>query len=373
LSPGDPTIDGNFKTDEFVNKVLIESINSYKYNGYAHSCGYPHVRKVVAKFFSDAEHPPLTEDDVILTSGCSNAIEMCITVLANENDNILVPRPGFSLYETVCGHRGIEPLYYDLLPEKNWEANLTHLESLINSKTRAIIVNNPSNPCGSVYSKEHIKEIIAVAEKHRLPIIADEIYGQLTFTGYDFFSFSSQSINVPILSVGGIAKSYLVPGWRHGWIVIHDRHNLLQQVRVGLLRLSTLILGPNTLIQSVIPQLLNEIPKEYFTRVKDQLQTNTRFLYNSITKIPGLHPIEPQGAMYMMIKVDIEKLVGFENDIDFSRRLLAEECVYVLPGSVFHLPNFIRLCVCPPIDKLETACERLVLFCNRYKKPSDTD
>ena len=109
-------------------------------------------------------------------------------------------------------------------PERQWEADIDHMEQLIDKDTVAIVIVNPSNPCGSVYSKQHLLDILAVAEKHRLPIIADEIYNDLVFKGQHTYPIASLSKNVPVLSCGGLAKKYLVPGWRVGWILIHDRN-----------------------------------------------------------------------------------------------------------------------------------------------------
>ena len=110
-------------------------------------------------------------------------------------------------------------------PERKWEADTDHMEQMIDKDTVAIVIVNPSNPCGSVFSKQHLLDILAVAEKHSLPIIADEIYADLVFKGQHSYPIASLSKNVPVLSCGGLAKKYLVPGWRVGWILIHDRNN----------------------------------------------------------------------------------------------------------------------------------------------------
>ena len=118
---------------------------------------------------------------------------------------------------------------YIFQPDQQWEIDLEHLEQQIDSNTVAIVVVNPSNPCGSVYSKQHLLDILAVAERHFLPIIGDEIYGGMVFKGQQFYSIASLSKNVPVLSCGGIGKKYLVPGWRVGWILIHDRNEVLKK------------------------------------------------------------------------------------------------------------------------------------------------
>ncbi|KAJ1893477.1 hypothetical protein LPJ66_005735, partial [Kickxella alabastrina] len=243
LSIGDPTVFGNFKTHPVVVKAVEEAIRSYAFNGYPPSVGVPQAREAIAKKYS---HPqaPLTADDVVMASGCSGAVEMAISVLCNEGQNILLPRPGFCLYNTVAGSRNVETRLYNLLAEKNWEADIDHMESLIDQNTAAILINNPSNPCGSNFTKAHLKAILDLCERHKIPLISDEIYADMVFSGQVFTSTATLTSTVPILTLSGLAKQWLVPGWRIGWILINDRNNVFENVRRGLFALSTLINGP---------------------------------------------------------------------------------------------------------------------------------
>lgn len=138
------------------------------------------------------------------------------------------------------------------------------MEGLINKETRAIIVNNPGNPCGSVFSRDHILEILKIAERHQLPIIADEVYEFLTFPGAEFHSFASLSRNVPVLTCSGLTKRFLVPGIRMGWIIINDRGNKLKEVRLGLANIAGRNFGPNSTVQLALPEILKNTPQEFF-------------------------------------------------------------------------------------------------------------
>jgi tyrosine aminotransferase len=160
LALGDPTVFGNFKIDPICNESVANALHSYKANGYPPSMGYQFARESIAKKYSVPGSAPLTIQDVIIASGCSDALNLAIGVLCNEGQNILLPAPGFSLYETLATSKGVVPKFYRLLPEKNWEIDLDHLESLVDDKTACILVNNPSNPCGSNYSKEHLLKIL---------------------------------------------------------------------------------------------------------------------------------------------------------------------------------------------------------------------
>lgn len=136
-----------------------------------------------------------------------------------------------------------------------------------------MILCSPSNPCGSVYPKEHLQDILAIAAKHHLPIIADEIYCDLVFEGNTFYPMASLTKDVPILAVGGLAKKWLVPGWRVGWVLIHDRHGAFEsEVREGLLNLSQVILGPNSVLQAALDDILHNTPESFYLDTIKQLQ-----------------------------------------------------------------------------------------------------
>ncbi|PKU35302.1 tyrosine aminotransferase [Limosa lapponica baueri] len=323
LSLGDPTVFGNLPTNDEVTLAVKEVLDSGRYNGYAPSVGYQSCREAVAAYYNCPE-APLTAQDVILTSGCSQAIELALAVLANPGQNILVPRPGFSLYKTLALSMGIEVKLYNLLPEKGWEIDLEHLESLVDEKTACLIVNNPSNPCGSVFSKSHLQKILAVASRQCVPILADEIYGDMVFADCKYEPIATLSTNVPILSCGGLAKRWLVPGWRMGWILIHDRRDIFGN------------------------------------------ESNADLCYAALSAIPGLQPVRPAGAMYLMVEIEMEHFPEFENDVEFTERLISEQSVFCLPATCFEYPNFFRVVITVPEEMILEACSRIQEFCEMH-------
>ncbi|GAB5590096.1 hypothetical protein Unana1_04996 [Umbelopsis nana] len=365
LALGDPTVFGNFNVDDSCNEAVLKHVKSFKANGYPPAHGTEQARAAVAEKFN---HPdaPLTSRDVILANGCSGALDLAINALCSEGQNILIPRPGFSLYDNLAVSRFIEPRFYNLVPERSWEADLEHLESLIDENTACILVNNPSNPCGSVYSEKHLREILAIAEKHHVPIIADEIYCDLVFEGNTFYPMATLTKEVPILSVGGLAKKYLVPGWRVGWVTVHDRNGIFSEVHEGILSLSQLILGPCSVIQAALHEILHETSHEFHEKTIKQLEHNTKISTDGISKIPGLTAVIPQGAMYMMVGVNISEFKDIADDVDFTQKLVAEENVLCLPGQCFGYPNFFRIVITPPADRLEEAYTRMKEFCARH-------
>ncbi|XP_072762193.1 tyrosine aminotransferase [Anoplolepis gracilipes] len=366
LSIGDPTTFGNLKPPKEVIEAVQESVASQLYNGYAPSTGYQRAREAVAEYSSN-EFVKIDPKDVILCSGCSCALDLCITVLAREGQNILIPRPGFSIYRTLAEGLGITVKSYDLRPEFGWEVDLDDLEAQIDESTAAIVINNPSNPCGSVFSRDHILDILYIAARYYVPIIADEIYEHMVFPGRTFHSLASLSTEVPILSCSGLTKRFMVPGWRMGWIIIHDRQNVLEtEIRKGLHCLSQRIIGSNTLIQGALPAILRQTPQNFFDDVIHTLHSHTKLAYNCIIKIPGLKPIMPDGAMYMMVYIDLPCFPEFNSDLEFVQRLLMEESVFCLPGQCFDYPSYMRLVITVPDDMLEEACQRIQGFCKRH-------
>lgn len=373
LSIGDPTTFGNLKPPKEVIEAVQESLNSQLYNGYAPSTGYQIAKEAVAEY-SSSEFVKVDPKDVILCSGCSCALDLCITALARRGQNILIPRPGFSIYRTLAEGLGINVKSYELRPELGWKIDLDDLESQIDENTAAIVINNPSNPCGSVFSRDHTLDILDVAARYYIPIIADEIYEYMVFPGRTFHSLASLSREVPILSCSGLTKRFLVPGWRMGWIIIHDRQNVLEkEIRKALHCLSQRIIGSNTLIQGALPAILRNTPQDFYDHTMRMLHNHSRLAYNCIMKVPGLKPIMPEGAMYMMVYIDLSCFPEFNSDLEFVQRLLMEESVFCLPGQCFDYPSYVRLVITVPMDMLEEACQRIQEFCERhhYKTAED--
>uniref|UniRef100_A0A0G4GAC4 Tyrosine aminotransferase n=1 Tax=Chromera velia CCMP2878 TaxID=1169474 RepID=A0A0G4GAC4_9ALVE len=370
LSIGDPTVFGNFTPPSHVFDELKRIYETGRYNGYAHSSGYQEVRSCIARRFSPpSPSPQLTANDVVLTSGCSQALDYCFSVLFEPGtDSVLLPRPGFPLYQTMCESKGIHFSHYNLLPEKEWEIDLEDLDRQLQSQpnVKAVLINNPSNPTGSVFSKEHLQDLLFLLEKRGKVLISDEIYADMGFPGVSFHSASSLSENVPILSVGGLAKQFMIPGWRVGWVIVHDRQNTMGGVRNGLGTVATINLGPCSLAQALVPSLLEKTPADYFEDVKIRLEEHARVVCGGIEKIEGLTAVRPRGAMYVMVRVD-PSVLKFEDDEEFGRRLLEEESVFVLPGACFQYKGFFRIVTTPPIGMLEEAVNRIAAFCSRHR------
>lgn len=318
------------------------------------------LQAIVDKY--SCQDAPFTSDDVILASGASHALQLAIEAIADAGDNILIPNPGFPLYSTLCRPHGIEDRAYNLNMKKGAIIDLLHMESLIDERTRAIIINNPSNPTGAVFSRRHLQDILAIANRHRVPIIADEIYGDLTYDGAEFIPIATLSPKVPVISVDGIAKRWLVPGWRLGWCIIHDHYDVLSDVKKGMVALSQKIVGPNAIVQGALPSILQDTPEEFFENTKAVISANAKIFYNKLRRVPGLLPVKPSGAMYMMVGID-KKVYGEETP--FVQGLISEQSVFCLPGTAFSAPGWLRLVLTYPPEISSEACDRIIEFCNK--------
>jgi tyrosine aminotransferase len=306
--------------------------------------------------------------DVVIASGGSGALSLTIDGLADEGDNILIPSPGFPLYASLCTHSKIEPRHYHLLSDRNWEADIPSMESLVDANTRAIIINNPSNPCGSVYSKHHLVELLSFAARHRLVVIADEVYQKLVFPGCEFIPCVSAGVSVPLLTIGAMSKEFLVPGWRVGWVIVHDLlgGGAMKAIRDGLARLSALSLGANTMVQYALPRILKETPPDFHRDLCAQLATRAQIANDQARSIDGLQPYTPSGALYMMVGIDPSRFRDIQNDVDFCSKLLAEENVAVFAGSLFGRRNVFRVVIAPPEHALMEGFGRIREFCHRH-------
>lgn len=213
-----------------------------------------------------------------------------------------------------------------------------------------------------------------VAQKYSVIIIADEIYEDMVFDGNTFYPMASilPSNHPPMLSCGGISKRFLVPGWRLGWIMVHEPPEASPQmsaVRQGLFDLAGLILGANSLVQHAIPEIFERTPPEWFTQINRYLEENAARACQELSKAPGLHVIRPQGTMYLMVGIkDISRnFPTIQSDVQFTEMLVREESVLCLPGTIFGMPNYFRIVFSGLPEKVIEACERIRDFCIRHK------
>lgn len=373
LAQGDPTAYPHLRPCPEMLAAVAGAFSAGLDHGYQPSQGNAKARKALAEYFNVPNRLPLTEKDVYMTIGCSEGLSHIVAALAADGSNMLVPKPGFPLYQVLCDYHGVEVRYYDLLPDRDWEIDLDSCKRLADANTCAILVNSPSNPCGAVYSKKHLEEVMSFCEEAKLPVIADEVYSKMSF-GDVFVPCASVNPNVPVISVCALSKRWLAPGWRLGWIMVHDTQDRVlakADLPGTLLQLCQVSLGPTAPLQAAVPALLRNTPQEWYTEVVRHLRTQAACCVRRCKAVPGLEVCsEPMGSMYFIAKIQ-PGVFGEpinNDDVAFAGALLAEESVVILPGQCFQYPGYFRVVFAAPVHILEEAWDRIEAFCKRKAK-----
>ncbi|KAI3457199.1 hypothetical protein Pfo_013862 [Paulownia fortunei] len=371
LGHGDPSPYPSFRTTPVAEQALLTAIRTSQFNGYAPSAGISAARRAVAEYLCDDLPYKLSEEDIFLTAGASHAIEVILTVLARPGANILLPRPGYPLYEARAAFSNLEVRHFDLLQEKGWEVDLDGVEALADDKTIAMVVINPGNPCGNVFTFEHMQKIAETAKRIGILLIADEVYNHLVFGCNQFVPMGIFGSVTPVLTLGTISKRWLIPGWRFGWIAATDPNGILNKSGIAECIQSYLNItaDPATLIQGAVPEILEKSTKDFFSKTNSTLREAADACYAKLSEIPSLAcPHKPEGAMSTMVKIDLQLLEDMEDDMDFALKLASEESVLVLPGSVLGLKNWLRLSFAVELATLQDGLERIKAFCSRHSK-----
>jgi len=255
------------------------------------------------------------------------------------------------------------------VPEREWQVDLEKVEPLIDARTRAFLVVNPSNPCGTVFSKEHQLEIIALARKHKLPLFCDEVYYGLVFPGREFESFPNLAADVPMICVNSLSKVYQVPGWRLGWIIVYNRHGYLDIVREHILNYLRIPFHPCSLVMHALPKILKETPDSYLGEYAAQLAKSSNYVYEQLKAVRGVTPIQASAGMYMMVKLHYELFKpdsGISDDKAFVLKLWEDESVLLLPSECFFQKGFFRVVTCISEANADEFAARLTRFLSNH-------
>ncbi|RNE99968.1 putative tyrosine aminotransferase [Trypanosoma rangeli] len=369
----DAALDGIFLPPSSLVSSVVKCAKSNLCNGYSYCFGFDETREAIGKYwkmnFAHSIKVQITGDHVVVASGSSDALSMCFGSLCSYGDNILLPFPSSQHYTTSCFYYGIEPRFYCCNHEKDCEIDFDHLRSLVDGKTKAILVNNPSNPSGSNFSRQHIAELIRVCEELRLPLISDEVYAGLVFSGEAFTSVAAFDTHVPRFVVSGLSMRFNVPGYRFGWVIVLDRDGYGAKLQAAVRCLATRSLMPNSVLQHAVVKALEETPQSYFDDCARRLEEGAMALYNGLCGHPGLKPVRPRGSLFIFIVLVFGELdSSIQSDVEFAKKLAEEENVHVLPGEYFNMPGALRITVSRPLPIIKDAVGRIGSFCERHRR-----
>jgi alanine-synthesizing transaminase len=326
LNIGDP-IPFGFQTPPALVETVAKALRDGA-NGYVPSPGIPNAREAVAREWTGRGFP-VSADRVLITAGTSEGIELALTAMANPGDRVLVPMPTYPLYTAVLAKVGAEPAFYRLDPVRGWEPDLEHLESLVTPRTRAIVLIDPNNPTGAVASTATRRGILAIAERHGLVVLADEVYGDVAYDG-PVAPLGSLAPDGPIVAFSSLSKAYLAPGWRTGWLAV-GANPRLNDLLAALKKLADGRLcsdGPTQ--YAIAPALLGDRSHQVAFRVS--LRERAELTAKSLNAIPGITCVEPKAAFYAMPKVALPPNATDEQFILGLLRKTGILCVY---GSGF--------------------------------------
>lgn len=361
LNIGDPNA-FDFQTPRHIIEATYQAMLR-NMNGYSPSSGVQEARDAVASAVRAKGIANVL--DLFITTGASEAIDICLTALANEGENVLIPSPGYPLYGAVLHKLGVRPNEYYLDEENDWQPDVRDIAKKINRKTRAIVLINPNNPTGALYRQEVLERIVQLALEHRLVILADEIYDKLVFDGLRHVSIASLNQDVPVITLNGLSKAYLVPGFRIGWGIVSGKAEWLRGYIEAINKLLRARLCANHPEQWAIKSAL-EGDQSHLRDVMERLTRRRDITVRMLNAIPGISCVKPQGAFYAFPRLDLEG-----SDDEFVRALILETGVVVVPGSGFGQKpgsKHFRVVFLPPEQILENAYRRIGEFFARYAR-----
>jgi alanine-synthesizing transaminase len=328
LNIGDPQAYG-FRPPVHIVEAVTRALKE-SFTGYAHSAGLRVARSAVAAY-ATALGAPTTLEQVLITSGASEAADLVLTALVNDGDEVLLPAPGYPIYPAILNKLGAIARYYTLNSSGAWQPSIEEINSLITNRTRAIVLINPNNPTGSISPDEMTKQILELAARHKLLVIADEVYRELCFEKPPTSaSVLAQQLDVPLITLESLSKTHLVPGWRVGWMrYTHEKQMRELTEAIGRLA-SGRLCSPTPAQYAVAPAL--EGSREFQRNFLNDLKGRRDFCVERVRKNESLSCAIPEAAFYLMIKA--EKL-GDRTDERFVLDLLKETGVLVVHGSGF--------------------------------------
>jgi len=362
LNIGDPN-KYDFDTPQHMKDALYNA-SKEGYNGYAPPEGYLELRSAIVKREKRRNNVSYIPDDICVTTGVTESLQILLSALLDPNDEILIPGPTYPQYRLISKVNNALPISYRCLEDDGWQPDVDHIRKEISSRTKVIVLINPNNPTGALYSEKIIKEIIDIAGEFKIPIISDEIYDDMVFDDKQHAT-ASLAKDVPIITFNGFSKVYLVPGWRIGYVMFYHSGEL-DEIHDAFMRLARSRLCANSVCQLACIVALKG-PQDHIEEVNQKLRQRRDFSYKRLNEIEGISTAKPQGAFYIFPKIEAMNDKIWKDDKEFVLDLLSQEHVLVVHGSGFcptYGKDHFRVVILPDMKTLEEAFRKLEAFIN---------
>ena len=360
LNIGDP-LAYDFRTPSHIIEATYQAMLA-GHNGYGPSAGVEEALEAIRREASNQGIQNI--QDVFITTGVTEGIDAALGALLNTDENLLIPSPGYPLYDTTLEKFGVEGKYYRLDESNGWQPDLSDIARLINNKTRGIAVINPNNPTGAVWHRELLKGILDLAARHGLLVISDEIYSKLLLDPVEHVPIASLSPEQPVLTFNGLSKAYLVPGFRIGWGILSGEARDVADYGEAIAKMLRARLSASHPAQFAIRAAL-EGDQSHIAGVVEKLKRRRDLTVSLLNSIPSIHCFPPQAAFYAFPRLDIAR-----SDKEFVADLIRQTGVLVVPGTGFGMPpgsKYFRLVFLPPEETLGKALRLIGEFAKGWR------
>jgi alanine-synthesizing transaminase len=367
LNIGNPAPFGFDAPDELLHDVIV---NLREAQGYVDSKGIFAARKAVMQHYQARGLLDVQTEDIYIGNGVSELIVMAMQALLNNGDEVLIPSPDYPLWTAAVHLAGGRPVHYLCDESSDWNPDLADIRGKLSDRTRAIVVINPNNPTGAVYSREVIEAIHDVAVEAGLLVFADEIYDKILYDEAEHVSIATYCREIPCVTLNGLSKAYRAAGFRAGWMVLSGRLSLMKDYRDGLDMLSNMRLCSNAPAQFAIQAALGG-----YQSIRDlvlpggRLREQRDIAWELINDIPGLSAVKPRGALYLFAKIDAGRF-NITDDERFIYDLLVEKKILLVQGTGFNWnePDHFRIVFLPDREELRRAIHEIGDFLSYYRQ-----